>query len=149
MSLAGLLREHRKPDAKPKANLEAEASWWQTKDRVAEMDAKPAIGAPDREAADKTAHHKRPNASISLDDQQVSIVNRDTFSWPEMNIHINGDPPFGYRIRIHELKSGGSITIPLNRFTKSNGERFNPNSYSVVKLWIGGKDYNYVAFGSL
>jgi len=101
-----------------------------------------------KQATQEAAQHKRAKAGISYDDNKVRIRNMDSSDWPEMNVYINGDPLFGYGIRIHELKSGESVTISLEQFTKDNGERFNPNNYRVVKLWIGGGDFDYVAYGS-
>ncbi len=109
--------------------------------------------ASERAAADaqkqitkEAAKHKKLNAGISFADNKVQVRNLDSFDWPGINIYLNGDPLVGYGIHIPELKSGESDTIPLTQFTKDSGERFNPETFRVVKLWIGGGDFDYVEY---
>ena len=49
--------------------------------------------------------------------------------------------------RLVRLSSLASKVIPLREFAKDNGERFNPFANKVVKVWIGGGDYDYEAYG--
>jgi hypothetical protein len=96
-------------------------------------------------------HHKAANANISYDASNVRIKNSDTNGWPELNVYINPGalgPLSGYGIRLPALQMGRSVTIPLEQFTKDNGERFNASAYRVVELWIGGGDYDYEKFGA-
>jgi hypothetical protein len=99
---------------------------------------------------DAGQHHLTVNASISHDDYTIRIRNADTKDWPPLNAYINPGfwgPLSGYGVRLPTLEMGGKIDVPLNQFTKDNGERFNPYAYKVTKLWIGGDNYDYVEFG--
>jgi hypothetical protein len=103
--------------------------------------------SPSSISSPSISEKKTVNADISYNDYKVTIKNLDSFDWPELDVYINGSPPFSYTARIQALKSGESATYDLNQFAKSDGERFNPDAYKVTELWIGGDDYDYKKYG--
>jgi TolA-binding protein len=124
-----------------------EERWRKTEELAAQRAARDA----QKQTVETAQHHKVANASISYDNYNVRIKNADTNNWPELNVYINSGlfgPMSGYGIRLPALPIGKSITIPLEQFTKDNGERFNPAAYRVTELWIGGGDYDYEKFGA-
>jgi len=136
---------------KPKLTLEQQKQQEDRWRKVDEYVAQSAARDAQRSAQKAANHHKIANASVAYDDYKVRISNNDAETWPELNVFINpgfGGPSSGYGIRIPALQSGKSITIPLKQFTKDNGERFNPDTYRITELWIGGEDYDYQKFGA-
>ena len=101
------------------------------------------LSAPSKPAS----KHKTVNAEIRFTDMKMVIKNIDSEDWPLVSIYVNSDPPFGYHYTVGPVPPGRPFQISLNDFIKDNGERFNPFANKIVKVWIGGGDYDYEAYG--
>jgi len=83
-----------------------------------------------------------------IGDSRLEIRNRDHQDWPQLEVFVNSDPPFGFSAAIRPLKVGETATYRLNDFAKdSDGERFNPFTHKVLKVWIGGNGFDYQSYG--
>lgn len=65
----------------------------------------------------------------------------------EMNVYINGDPPFTFKAIATVPPLGKSVLLPLREFTQKDGTRFNPIATAVTVIWVGGGAYDYRSFG--
>ena len=94
------------------------------------------------------AAHKTVKVDIRFNSTTLGIKNLDQTTWPALNVFINGDPPFTYRYVIGSLKPGEAVTVALGEFAKDkSGERFDPYRFKLTKVWIGGHDFDYEAYG--
>jgi hypothetical protein len=62
------------------------------------------------------------NARVRFDGEAFHINNMNSYSWSNCRLSINGD----YEFRADQIPGGNETTIEALRFTKSDGERFNP-----------------------
>ena len=70
-------------------------------------------------------------AEVSREGLQIKIVNKDDFVWENPEITINDD--YTYKT---EFLAKGESHIGLVRFTKKDGEKFNPETHQVKKIMI-------------
>jgi hypothetical protein len=89
---------------------------------------------------------KAPNAGIRVGKLTLTIKNEDKADWPSINVYINSDPPFGFGLRLPPLKAGAELKLQLNEFCKPDGLRFDPFSYAVTKVCVGGNGFGYQAY---
>ena len=90
---------------------------------------------------------KTVKTEIRVVSDGIMVSNADTNAWQVITLFVNSDPPFGYHCTIGPVNPLASKVIPLREFAKDNSERFNPFANKVVKVWIGGGDYDYEAYG--
>lgn len=91
-------------------------------------------------AATKT---NRPAIKIAYSDTAIEIHNVATKNWSECVIYINGDPPAAFRATIAAPKIGQKAQVKLASFVDKSGQRFNPTTMAVVKIWVGGGGYDF------
>ncbi len=100
-----------------------------------------------RATAPPTPPSKTLNASVSWSAVALQVKNSDPAAvGQELIIYINGTPPFAYRADSRVPAVGESVHLPLSRFVKKNGDRFNPLQKAVTEVWVGGGGYDYVRF---
>ncbi|MBY0054786.1 hypothetical protein H7K32_24735 [Brevibacillus agri] len=71
------------------------------------------------------------NANVSWDGKYLYIENNDDFAWDNANITLNED--FEYKTK---FVAKGKTSLELVEFTKSNGERYNPDTTKIMKVMI-------------
>ena len=91
-------------------------------------------------------NQKAVTARIRASDNSLVVENKSSEDWPVLTLYLNGSPPFTYNVSIAPLRPGGIITIPLSKFTKRNGQRFDASAYRVTEVWIGGGDFDYAKY---
>lgn len=91
---------------------------------------------------------RAPSVKIFITSSHLTIQNNEKTEWSGGTVYINGQPPFTYRYGLPTIKTGKSISIPLNEFIKKNGARFNPYMHKVVEVWVGGGGYDYGSFAN-
>lgn len=64
----------------------------------------------------------------------------------DVDVYINGTPPFTYHARATTPTPGNHITLRLDEFVKKDGIRFNPITQAVTEVWIGGNGYDYQSY---
>lgn len=72
------------------------------------------------------------NARVQFDGTQFHINNLNSFSWTDCKIEVNDD----YEYHADRIPGGTETTIGAMRFTKSDGERFNPFAKAAKKMFI-------------
>ncbi len=84
------------------------------------------------------------NVSVAVSSTALRITNdgNNDAAGKEIEVYINGTPPFTYRAKVTVPVVTAAVIIPLNQFTKGE-TRFNPFSQAVTDVWIGGGGYDY------
>jgi hypothetical protein len=86
-------------------------------------------------------------AKITLiESEMLEIKNLDGFAWGQVEIFIDGKPPFGYRSGISSLAPGKAVRVSLDTFANQKGERFKPQRYPINEIWIGGNGFDFKCF---
>jgi len=94
----------------------------------------------------KSAKTMNIKVSIGMYDIAVRNISTSDVSGKTITVYINGDPPFTYNTYCIAPSVGESIDISLRDFTYK-GERFNPETQAVYRVWVGGAGYDYKAYG--
>ena len=71
-------------------------------------------------------------AEILSNHQIVKVKNLNDFDWSDTVVTLNGD----YSQRVGWIGAGDTGTFPLERFTTSDGARFNGFSTKVKKVFV-------------
>ena len=71
------------------------------------------------------------NAELFRTDSEVEIVNKDSFVWENPEVTINDEYTFKT-----DFFAKGSSHIDLGRFTKDDGEKFDPSTHKPKKIMI-------------
>ena len=89
---------------------------------------------------------RSPEASYSTPDLKTrvwdmgtyfKVQNRDSFTWTNVKLELNsGLIAGGYTVKVGNISSGAMVKVGAARFTKSNGERFNPSMYEPINFGI-------------
>jgi len=85
-------------------------------------------------------------AVVQVKPADLNVFNESDFEWQDMFVHLNGQPPEGYRRKLTTLQPGHSIDITLLEFTDPAGDAFQPWSMSVTDVWIGNEKRGYRSF---
>jgi hypothetical protein len=85
-------------------------------------------------------------AVVQVKQADLNIFNESDFEWQDMFVHLNGQPPEGYRRKLTTLRPGQSIDLTLLEFTDPAGDAFQPWSMSVTDVWIGNEKRGYRPF---
>lgn len=99
---------------------------------------------PWREVSEKQAQIMR--AVVLVKTADLNVFNESDFEWPEMYVHLNGQPPGGYKRKLDKLAPGTSRDITLLEFTDSIGTSFEPWRMTVSEVWIGNEKMGYRQF---
>jgi len=92
--------------------------------------------------------HKTMLIEVRHSNQEVTIKNTGTpdIHGSSITIYLNGTPPFTYAATLTAPPVGESESAPLTSFINDKGKRFNPVSYAVMEVWVGGAGYDYAKF---
>ena len=98
--------------------------------------------------SDSNKPHKTMSVAIehSRETLQIKNVGTPDIEGQTMVVYINGTPPFAYKTACSAPAIGQTVRIPLTSFVKKDGERFNPLSYAVTEVWVGGAGYDYESY---
>lgn len=99
---------------------------------------------PWREAAQEQTQIMR--AVVLVKTADLNLYNESDFEWSEMFVHLNGQPPGGYKRKLDKLAPGTSRDITLLEFTDSTGLSFEPWRMTVSEVWIGNEKLGYRQF---
>jgi hypothetical protein len=72
------------------------------------------------------------HAAVRFDGSQFQITNLDAFAWTDCKFEVNGD----YEYHVPQLAAGEGARIGALRFTKSDGERFNPFAKAAKTFFV-------------
>lgn len=112
---------------------------------IADMggDQTPAAALPP--AIPRPAMHLR----VQFDFAAIDVTVRGDRPTPgeELIIYLNGTPGWdAWKATFRAGPKQVPVTIPLDRFVRS-GQRFDPRTQAVDKIWVGNDVYGYAAFG--
>jgi hypothetical protein len=94
-----------------------------------------------------TTQLKTLSVSVRASTTELELRNQGSPDGIPITIYINGTPPYTYRSDATMPPSGATVLrIPLQQFTKKDGERFNPFRHAVTTVWVGGSGYDYRSF---
>lgn len=76
----------------------------------------------------------------------LHVFNESEFEWQEVYVHLNGQPPGGYKRKLSSLPPGMGKDITLLEFTDVSGASFEPWRMSVTEVWVGNEKIGYRTF---
>ncbi len=85
--------------------------------------------------------------AIQLTGDRLSIRNEDLADWHDVELYLNGRPPFAYHFSLGDLRSGGSRLIPLKNFTLNNAS-FQPDDARSRISGLAARDLTLAALHS-
>ena len=77
------------------------------------------------------------NASVTREETQFVIVNKDNFDWTEVKMEVNGglvSPGFSYNL--NKIIAGETRTVPYTKFLDPNSTQFNPSATKIQRFEI-------------
>lgn len=96
-------------------------------------------------AAEPARDTKAPDVDIAVGETELEVTNLTTKPWPEMEIYLN-EVPDGFKLRVPAPAIGAKVRLQLARFVDKKGNRYNPQTHGIVKLWIGGSGRDFQLF---
>lgn len=102
------------------------------------------VVGPWRDAAEKQTQIMR--AVVIVKPADLNIYNESDFEWQEMSVHLNGQPPGGYKRKLGNLSPRAGLDITLLEFTDPSGASFEPWRMTVSEVWIGNEKLGYRSF---
>lgn len=77
------------------------------------------------------------DALVQKSADQLFVVNNDPFSWRDCTVRLNSSGlSSGYSTRVARIDPGERVSVGLAAFTRS-GERFNPFTHAVERVYVG------------
>ena len=77
------------------------------------------------------------NASVTREETQFLIANKDNFEWTEVKMEINGgliSPGFSYSL--NKIIAGETRTVPYTKFLDLDSTPFNPSATKIQRFEI-------------
>lgn len=85
-------------------------------------------------------------AVVQVKQADLNVFNESDFEWQDMFVHLNGQPPAGFKRKLTTLRPGHSVDMTLLEFVDPEGDAFQPWSMSVTDVWIGNEKRGYRSF---
>ncbi len=95
---------------------------------------------------DAEGESKIMRAVVTVKPADLNIFNESDFVWDEMFVHINGQPPGGYKRKLAPLLPHTGKDMTLLEFTDPSRAPFEPWRMTVTDVWIGNEKVGYRAF---
>lgn len=86
------------------------------------------------------------HASVKAKPADLSVINDSDFVWQDFTVHLNGQPPGGYKLKLSSLPPGKTIDLTLLNFRDVGGNPFQPWIMTVNEVWIGNDQIGYRSF---
>ena len=90
--------------------------------------------------------HTLLDVGLNIGPTSLKVTNRGSPEAAGILVDARIDSPTGHKIAFYFPALGGSVSLNLNDFVETNGERFDPYRRKVRQIWIGGGGYDYQAF---
>ena len=110
--------------------------------------------AASQASADKTARDSRDaagkieiKADVTVTPSEIIVKNAGPVTWSSINVYLNSESS-GYGVGLVNVGQMEKRTVRLTDFCKPDGTRFNPYATKVLRIFVGGGDFEnrYVEF---
>lgn len=103
-----------------------------------------ALGASGCSSGDASGGGKKLYPRFIPGKFDITIVNDGSpeASGKQIVIHVNGDPPGGFKGTFTFPALNQTVTIHLDELVNEEGRRFNPRE-AITAFWIGGNGYAF------
>jgi hypothetical protein len=77
----------------------------------------------------------------------ITVINHGSpeAAGKEMSIHLNGEPPAGFKGNFTFPAHRENVLVHLDELVNEDGKRFNPTE-PITALWIGGSGYQFTNY---
>jgi hypothetical protein len=90
--------------------------------------------SPDSDTRKSSEYVPLKGAVETNGDGTITLTNRDSFDWSDVELTINFKVLGGYKLKTSVIAAGQSFTANVREFTEDDGTRFNPLATKILNV---------------